>query len=178
MPYTYSVYSTDQDNDSLQYIITWGDGTQNTSNFLQNGTIYSLPHTWNAPGKYMVTATATDDTTLSEQTTFSVFIDVYFVRELGFLFDSNNDGLNDSFYTNVTGLITKAQKLTNESYLLDTDSDGIWNYFYNPSLGSLTELDNSEITAEFPWMYLAILIIVMVIIACVVVVYLYKNGYI
>jgi len=40
--YTYSVYSTDQDNDSLQYTITWGDETQNTSNFLQNGAIYSF----------------------------------------------------------------------------------------------------------------------------------------
>jgi len=118
----------------------------------------------------MITATATDDTIMSEQATFSVFIDVYFVRELGFLFDSNNDGLNDSFYTNVTGLITTAQKLANESYLLDTDSDGIWNYAYNPSLGSLTEMYTTETTTEFPWIYLAILIIVVVIIACVMVV--------
>ncbi len=176
--YTYSIYSTDQNNDSLQYITTWGDGTQNTSNFLQNGTIFSVSHTWVSPGKYMITAIATDNMSISDQVTLSVFIDVFFVRELGFLFDSNNDGLNDSFYTNSTGLITPAQKLANESYLIDTDSDGTSNYLYNPSLNALTEIKKIETTAEFPWVYIALLLVVVVIVSCVAVFYLYQYGYI
>ena len=173
--YTYTVHSTDPENDFLQYIITWGDETQNTSDFLPNGTLYSLPHSWNSPGKYMITATVTDNTTLSEHATFTVFIDAYFVGELGFLFDGNNDGLNDSFYTNATGLVTSAQKLANGSYLLDTDSDGKWNYLYNPSLDSLTKMDTIQTTTENQWVFIAIIILAVVVIACIV--YFYKKKY-
>ena len=173
--YTYTVQSTDPENDFLQYIITWDDETQNTSNFLPNGTLYSLPHSWGSPGKYMITATATDNTTLSEQATFPVFIDVYFVGEIGFLFDGNNDGLNDSFYTNATGLATSAQKLANGSYLLDTDSDGKWNYLYNPSLDSLTTMNNIVITTEDQWVFVFIIVLAIAAIACIV--YFYKKKY-
>lgn len=173
--YTFTVQSTDQDNDFLQYIITWGDGTQNTSNFLSNGTVCSLSHSWSSPGKYMITATATDTTTVSEQTTFPVFIDAYFVGELGFLFDTNNDGLYDSFYTNVTGTITNAQRLTNGSYLLDTDSDGEWNYLYNPSTDFLTVTGDSETAGDDQWVFIAIIIVAVVVIACIV--YFYKKDY-
>ena len=173
--YTYTVQSSDPENDFLQYIITWGDGTQNTSNFLANGTACSLSHSWSSAGKYMITATATDTTTVSEQATFSIFIDAYFVGELGFLFDTNNDGLYDSFYTNVTGTITNAQRLTNGSYLLDTDSDGKWNYLYNPSIGSLTVMGDSETAGEDQWVFIAIIIVAVVVIACIV--YFYKKDY-
>lgn len=173
--YTFTVQSTDPENDFLQYLIIWGDGTKNTSNFLPNGTLYSLPHSWGSPGKYMITATATDNTTMSEQATFPVFIDVYFVGELGFLFDSNNDGLNDSFYTNVTGMVTSTQKLTNGSYLLDTDSDGRWNYLYNPSTGSLTVMGDSETAAEDQWVFVFIIVLAIAVIACIV--YFYKKKY-
>jgi len=173
--YTYTVQSTDPENDFLQYIITWGDETQNTSDFLPNGTLYSLSHSWDSPGKYMIAATATDNTTMSEQATFPVFIDAYFVGELGFLFDGNNDGLNDSFYTNVTGTITNAQRLTNGSYLLDTDSDGKWNYLYDPSLGSLTVMGDSETAAEDQWVFVFIIVLAIAVIACIV--YLYKKKY-
>jgi chitodextrinase len=173
--YTYTVLSTDPENDFLQYIITWGDETQNTSVFLPNGTVYSLPHAWGSPGKYMITATATDNTTLSEQATFPVFIDVYFIGELGFLFDANNDGLNDSFYTNTTGLVTSAQMLTNGSYLLDTDTDGKWNYLYNPSLGSLSIMTSIETTSENQLFFVGIIALAIIVIACIV--YFYKKNY-
>jgi PKD repeat protein len=174
-PYTFSVYATDADNDFLQYSISWGDGSQNTSMFLPNGTIWSLSHSWNAPGKYQVLTKATDNTTYSEQTTIDVFIDVSFINSLGFLFDTNNDGQFDSFYINDTGIITGAQRLNDGGYYLDTDNDGKWNYLYNPSSGSLTTLSAGIITIENQWFFIFILAVAIIIIACIV--YLYKKNY-
>jgi len=173
--YFYTVSAMDSDNDFLQYTLTWGDGTHNTSEFQPNGTLCSFSHSWDAAGKYMITATVTDNTTMSEQATFPVFIDVYFVGELGFLFDANNDGLNDSFYTNATGFVSSVQKLANGSYLLDTDSDGKWNYLYNPNTGSLGLIDTGITTIENQWIYIIIIVIAFLAIACIV--YLYKKNY-
>jgi hypothetical protein len=173
--YTYTVQSTDPENDFLQYIITWGDGTHNTTEFLPNGTICSLSHSWNSPGKYSITATATDNTTRSVQATFTVFIDAHFVGTLGFLLDSNNDSVYESFYTNATGITTSTQRLTNGSYLLDTDSDGKWNYLYNPSLDSLTMMNNIVITTEDQWVFVFIIVLAIAAIACIV--YFYKKKY-
>ncbi|HUS99517.1 MAG TPA: hypothetical protein VMY59_04270, partial [Candidatus Thermoplasmatota archaeon] len=172
----YTVSAMDRDNDFLQYTLTWGDGTQNTSEFQPNGTLCLFSHSWDAAGKYIITATATDNTTLSQQTTAEVFIDVFFIGTLGFLFDTNNDGSYDSLYTNATGKITSAQILTNGSYLLDTDSDGKWNYLYNPTTGSLGMIDTGITTIENPWFFIAIIGAAFIIIACIV--YLYKKNYI
>jgi chitodextrinase len=173
--YVYTIRSTDPENDFLQYIVAWGDDTQDVSEFQPNGTFYSLSHSWGFPGKYMITAIATDNTSMSEQAIFSVFIDVHFVGELGFLFDGNNDGLYDLFYTNITGSSTNAQRLTNGSYLLDIDNDGNWNYLYDPSNNSLTTMRNGETTIEPQWVFLAVILLAVVIIGCIV--YLYKRHY-
>jgi PKD repeat protein len=173
--YMYTIQSTDPENDFLWYIVTWGDDTQNMSNFQPNGTVCSLLHSWDFPGKYMITAIATDNITMSEQASFSVFIDVYFVGELGFLFDGNNDGFYDSFYTNITGNVTNAQKLINGSYLLDIDNDGNWNYLYDPSLDSLTKMNNMVTTIENQWVFPAIIILAIVVIACII--YFYKKKF-
>jgi PKD repeat protein len=173
--YTYTVYATDADSDFIQYIINWGDGKQNISMLLPNGTTWSLSHSWNTPGKYQIIAKATDNTTFSEQTTFQVFIDVSFITTIGFLFDTNNDGQFDSFYINDTGDITGVQRLNDGGYYLDTDNDGKWNYLYNPSSGSLTPLSTGVTTIENQWFFILIIAIAVIIIACIV--YMYKKNY-
>jgi len=173
--YTYIISAIDQDNDFLQYIINWGDGIQNTSLFFPNGTTWSVSHSWSAPGKYQIIAKATDNTTFSEQTTMDVFIDVSFIKTIGFLFDTNNDGQVDSFYSNDTGVITSIQRTKDGSYYLDTDNDGKWNYLYNPSNGSLTALSSNVTTIENQWFFIFIIVVAIIIIACIV--YLYKKNY-
>jgi PKD repeat protein len=173
--YTYTVQSTDPENKSLQYIIIWDDNTQNTSNFLPNGTVYSLPHSWDSPGKYIITATATDNTTLSEQETFTVFIDAHFVNTVGFLLDNNNDGIYDSFYTNATGMTTSTQKLTNGSYLLNINNNGKWNYLYDPAKGSLTVIGNSKTATGNQWIFVLIIVLVIAVVTCII--YYYKKKY-
>ncbi len=104
-----------------------------------------------------------------------VFIDVSFITTLGFLFDTDNDGLFDSFYINSTGGITSVQRTRDGSYYLDTDDDGKWNYLYNPNNGSLTALHSNVTTIENPWFFIIIITVAVLIIACIV--YLYKKKY-
>ncbi len=173
--YLYAVSAGDADNDFLQYTVSWGDGRQNTSQFLPNGSVWSVSHSWNASGKYLVRAKATDNSTLSEQTTMEVFIDVTFVSNLGFLFDGDNNGQVDSFFINDTGTVSHVQSSKDGSYYLDTDDDGNWNYLYNPSSGSLTPLRSNVTTIENPWFFISIICAAVIIIG--IIVYLYKKNY-
>jgi PKD repeat protein len=62
-PYTYTVVSTDPDNDTIQYTFDWGDSTTNSSGFLPNGTSYTANHSWTTLGQYTITVTVTDNQT-------------------------------------------------------------------------------------------------------------------
>jgi PKD repeat protein len=63
--YTFTVVSTDDDNDSIKYVLDWGDGTINESEFLPNGTIFMISHVWETAGSYTIKATADDNNTIS-----------------------------------------------------------------------------------------------------------------
>lgn len=173
--YNYTVSYFDGENDFIQYYIDWGDGTQNTSSFLPNGTTWLVSHFWNASGIYQIVATVTDNSTFSQETNLDVFIDVSFVSTIGFLYDTDNNGQIDAFYINATRAITSIQKTKEGSYYLDTDDDGDWNYLYNPSSGSLTPLRSEVTTIENPWFFIGIICIAIIIIA--IIVYLYKKNY-
>ncbi|GAH89127.1 unnamed protein product, partial [marine sediment metagenome] len=73
--YSYTIYSVDIDNDSIQYSVIWGDETSaiTESGFLPNGTEYIVQHSWIVPGKYSITVSVTDNETLSETSTFTVY---------------------------------------------------------------------------------------------------------
>jgi chitodextrinase len=61
--YTYTIVSTDLDNDTLQYRVDWGDTTVQSSGFLPNAANYIINHTWGLAGRYTVTVTVTDTQT-------------------------------------------------------------------------------------------------------------------
>ena len=42
--YTYFIRSIDLDNDSIQYLIDWGDNRTNTSGYLTNNSTYQINH--------------------------------------------------------------------------------------------------------------------------------------
>jgi hypothetical protein len=174
-PYTYTISSSDADNDSIQYFISWGDGTQNTSLFLPNGTTWSISHIWGSSGKQQITVSATDNNTFSEETTLDVFIDVSFINTLGFLFDANNDGIFDSLYINQTGHVTSVKTTDLGTYYLDTNDDGNWDSLYDPSNGSLTPFGSNVTRIENPWFFIGIIVIAILIIG--VIVYFYKKHY-
>jgi len=63
--YSYIASATDLDDDSMQYTIDWGDDNTDSSLFLENGTSYSIDHSWDAAGKYTVELSVYDNETTS-----------------------------------------------------------------------------------------------------------------
>lgn len=58
--YSYAFGSNDQDHDDITYQINWGDGTTTGTATFPSGHYFALIHSWNAPGTYTITVTASD----------------------------------------------------------------------------------------------------------------------
>jgi len=63
--YTYTVLSTDPDNDTIHYSVTWGEhpSSNTSSTFLPSGTPFTCSHRWTTPGYYIILVTVTDNQT-------------------------------------------------------------------------------------------------------------------
>ncbi|MFH1100653.1 MAG: PKD domain-containing protein [Methanobacteriota archaeon] len=133
----FTAVSTDFDNDTIQYVFTWGDGETTTSEFLPNGTQTMQTHEWGSAGRFIITVKAFDNQTDSLLTTQVILIDGWYVHQIGYLLDSNSDGTYDVFYSNSTGNLTDVEK-TELGYLIDVDGDGVWDYLYDPDTDQLT----------------------------------------
>ena len=60
--YNFSIILNDSDND-IRFIINWGDGTVNESDYLAAGSFFTIRHKWLQPGEYTITVTAFDGQT-------------------------------------------------------------------------------------------------------------------
>jgi chitodextrinase len=131
--YEYLLFATDPDNDTLRYVLDWGDGTFDTSSFYPSGYHFFTRHTWIRFGFYTLQIYAYDpNNATSELSEMTVLIDVQYVGNLGYLIDTNGDGIFDLFHTNITSIDTKVKVLENGDYLIDTDGDGNGDIVYNP----------------------------------------------
>ncbi len=73
--YNFTAVSTDGDNDTIQYIFYWGDGTKTITTFLANATPTPLQlHTWATPGTYTVNVRAYDNESYSGNATLTFVI--------------------------------------------------------------------------------------------------------
>jgi hypothetical protein len=61
-PYDFTFQATDQDNDNIKYIVNWGDGSEESSEFFASGEPVILIHTWsgNLINLFQITAKAED----------------------------------------------------------------------------------------------------------------------
>lgn len=177
--YEYTAVSTDEDNDKLQYIFDWDDGTNSTSDFVANGTSVTQMHNWSTWGVYTISVTAFDNKTLSGSTDLVVLIDVIWVKDIGYLIDDDSDAIYDLFHSNVTGRETDVDILPNGSYLINSDTDSEWDYIYEAETSSLStvaiEIDTGgEEQPALPWY----IIVGAVIIAIILIIgFLFKIGY-
>jgi len=64
--YTFSIVSTDDDNDKIKYIIDWGDGLYDESDFLQSEDFFNISHKWTKPGEYLINISADDNDTITK----------------------------------------------------------------------------------------------------------------
>lgn len=129
----YLITATDSDNDTLRYIINWDDNHSDTTTFLASGHRISTTHLWETYGFYTIQVYAQDqNNAISEISELIIAIDVQYVGTLGYLIDSNGDGIFDLFHSNSTSIETTVKILDNGDYLIDTDGDGNWDIVYNP----------------------------------------------
>jgi len=133
--YTYVVTSTDQDNDTLRYSVIWGDETSyaNESGFIPSGTSFNTSHKWIAAGKYQITASVTDNKTMTTSY-LTVMIDAINTGDIGYLTDDNGDGTYETYHNKTTNQNTVTEKKGN-TYLIDTNGDGAWDYTYDLTAG-------------------------------------------
>jgi hypothetical protein len=132
--YEYRITATDPDNDTIRLVINWDDDNTDTTPFFPSGQQTSTTHLWETYGFYTIHVYAQDqNNALSEISELTIAIDVQYIGSLGYLIDTNGDGIFDLFHSNRTGIETKVKILENGDYLIDTDGDGDWDIIYNPT---------------------------------------------
>ena len=172
--YTYTVVSTDADNDTIKYTIEWGDGNINESEFLPNGTPFIAYYSWTAAGEYVVTVTVTDRKT-SKSVSMPVIIGIHRIGDIGLLIDIDGDGSYDVFRNTTTGHETDVGQDNKGNYLIDIDGNGDIDFIYDPLSGSMTPYESEESLLDIPIAIIAL--IVAVVIISLIILALFKFGY-
>jgi len=173
--YSYTALSTDANNDTIKYTFDWGDGTVESSNFLPNGTSYTISHIWAKAGKYTLKVTATDNqaNSSSEKT---ILIDAVNIGNVGYLTDNDGDGTYDVFHSNDGLVVTNVEKQSDGTYLMDINGDGKSDFIYDFASNQVTPYgEKPSKPSGFPWP-LAIIGIIIAVIAIFAI--LYFAGYI
>jgi PKD repeat protein len=131
--YNYTAFSTDADNDTIQYTFNWGDTNSQSSRFMPNATNHTANHSWTAAGRYNITLTVSDNQSTSSSK-ITVYIDATQISEIGYLLDNNSDGRYDAFYSEELQQ-TLAIQVKDGSYNIDNNGDKKWDYTYNAAKG-------------------------------------------
>jgi PKD repeat protein len=131
--YNYTAFSTDADNDTIQYTFNWGDTNSQSSGFLPNATNFSANHSWTAAGRYELTVVVTDNQSASSSK-IMVYVDAIQIGEIGYLLDNNTDGRYDAFYSDELQQ-TLAIQIKDGSYNIDNNGDKKWDYTYSAAKG-------------------------------------------
>jgi len=151
--YTFTITSTDPNEDAIMYEIHWGDDTNTTIYADVNNTLINVTHAWANAGIYTIVVTASDiHNASSEEETMIVFVDI--TIELidddikGYLIDYTDDGIFTSFYNHDTNRETATQYEGEGNYLIDADNNGVWEYTYNSNTGVTSYRDGKNDTEE------------------------------
>ncbi len=175
--YCFRAVSIDADNDTLQYVFNWGDGTENTTDFIANGTLAVMNHSWAKPGKYSISVTAYDNNTYSRTTKTILLIDAHEIRDVikGYLLDENGDRIYDVFHNEVTAKETGVNHKKNGEYLIDVNEDAKWDFVYHMQTRVLEQyIDPVEPEEETPMFLLVGLVIG--ILLCLVIILILVLG--
>lgn len=180
--YKFTIFSTDIENDTIQYVVDWGDKTSiSSSHFLDSGTIFTMNHLWIYPGIYTVTAYSIDESNaVSNSTKIDVLIDTIYCKNIGYMIDYTNDGYYDLFHSNSTDEETPIEFISNK-YLIDYDNDGMFEYEYNIETNVLNlysdvnpEPEKSRdifdlILPLFPYLIFGVMILILLITALLII---------
>jgi hypothetical protein len=160
--YEYTFVSIDEDDDDLKYNISWGDTISSTAGPNQSGIEALANHSWSIAGAgiYTITAYADDDKAISGITEFVVLIDVWWVKDIGYIIDYDADGTYEKFFSNSTSEETETG-MSDGKYLIDEDGDGKWDWIYDKEPDILTPYKEKEETEDDNTLcYILILVII------------------
>jgi len=159
-----------------------GGSITNYSWYLGDGTIaYGAvtTHSYLSSGNYSIMLYIEDSGNLTNSTaTYAYIYQGTPVKPLdGDLIDTNDSGTYDYYYNKTSGTITKTKELQNGSYLIDDTGDGQWNWIYDPVTGNLSKYHEIPPTPknEFPWIYLAVTLVVVIAAIYIAVLYTKKK---
>jgi PKD repeat protein len=170
--YSYSFSSIDLDGDNLLYTIYWDDNNISNSEYLANGSIFIINHSWSLSGIYTISASCSDNKTTSANSELIVLINSKFISDIGYLIDQDSDGIYDIFQ-NLTYEINSSLKYLDSEYLIDINNNGKWDYIYNNETESIVDY-GGERFIDIPWTIIFLILIASSII--VLIVYFYKKG--
>ncbi len=72
---TYTLSAVDPDGDDVRFLVDWGDGSSDTTDYVASGADQTASHAWGSEATYTITATAQDSAgNLGASTTFTVTI--------------------------------------------------------------------------------------------------------
>ena len=130
--YNYTIFSTDIENDTIQYVIDWGDNSELTiSQFLPNAINYITNHKWIYPGIFTINFYAIDEKdAISPSTKQIILIDTIYCGEIGYITDYTGDKIYDLFHSNTTGEEAPVEQ-QNQLFLIDIDNDGKYDFQYD-----------------------------------------------
>jgi len=148
----YSALAIDLDDHDIKYEFDWDGGNINTTEYVENNTIYNITHKWSDAGIYEISVRAFDDYqdengTWSAKEYLEILIDTHIIDDEendvdGYLTDDKGNDSYDNFH-NTDGAETAVEK-DGDYYLIDTDGDGEKDYRYNPLTGEGSKIKDEE----------------------------------
>lgn len=168
--YAFNITTTDPNNENVQYVVMWGDGSQNTSLFVGSGQHVQMAHRWRLLGFYMIQVYAVNAENLSSQELdVQMAIDVQYVGSLGYLINTDDAGPFDMFYCNQTKNTIPVQMTASGEYLITINGN---EYLYNATTDSLqAELTpESKSDAQYLMLIIGITIAVILVIILAIIV--------
>lgn len=162
--YVLKMVTTDPNEDNIRYMVSWGDGTDNTTALLNNGQNTQMVHHWASWGYYTIQAYAVDDyaNASSGISTLTVAVDVKYVGTYGYLIDKNSDGQYDMFFSNSTSAQTTAEKQQSGVYLIDTNGDNEFDLQYDPSTNTNRQYPES-IAPSYTMLLVGLIVVILVL---------------
>lgn len=160
--YEYSVNSTDEDDDTINYIFRWGNEESIITDFLPFGTNDTVNHSWSAAGRYIIEVQATDNDIYSRTAELIVMIDAVDVRDLGYLTDYDGDETYDVFHNSPSDVQTVLGLDDDGKYLIDNNGDDSWDYIYDIDTSELVEYIFEDDTVQDDT-YIPLLVIILTI---------------
>jgi PKD repeat protein len=168
--YAFNITTTDPNNENVQYVVIWGDGSQNTSLFVGSGQHVQMTHHWRLLGFYMIQVYAVNAENLSSQELdVQMAIDVQYVGSLGYLINTDDAGPFDMFYSNQTKNTISVQMTASGEYLITINGN---EYLYNATTNSLQAKVTSESRSDAQYLMLIIgitIVVILVIILAIIV---------